>query len=124
MNDCSLVNELVSEVIGLKTGSLLGTGQKFVRDVPRDWSPATNLNDAFWAANRVALFENHALLFDDGRWSVNQAFEVHGEITEGNLPQGTADGWAAFIPGMGLVSKAYTPALAICEAILELKEKA
>ena len=105
------LDRAVAEAIGLKaTHKVLGGGYYFVRPgdemeaFPVKFSPSTDLNAAFFAAEAVGLFtierdgpEVHLAKTIDGEWEI--------------LTGGSA---------MGYVSREATASLAICAAILEL----
>jgi hypothetical protein len=67
------------------------------------WSPSTDLKTAFAAAEKVGLFDPGGLTCFNGIWMVSR---LSSDVTAPTC----------------VIAEAPTPALAICEAILELKE--
>ena len=112
------LDRAVAEAIGLlwtgPYGSRRGGGQKFCWpgetvppryvDVGGTWSPSTDLNAAFEAADKVGLFDK------------NKHDAILGKTSSGQweIVWGTDDEDTVTAP---------SPALAICAALLELKEK-
>ncbi len=76
------------------------------------WSPSTDLNAAFGAAEKVGLFQEcghilgRELAANGGMWFVNHTDDRVAEFSD-----------------CSQVGRGATPALAICAAILKLKEK-
>ena len=79
------------------------------------YSPSTDLNASFAAAEKVGLFTGppdvHLAMTKDGRW----------EILMGSTGYRGRIGKTIVCGEMGYVSREPTPALAICAAILKLK---
>lgn len=95
-------NRLVAEALGAE-----------VEFVPMlRFAPSTDLNDAFWAAERAELFKFHVLMqtWIDKIWVICEA------VFDGNDPS------AIGLFEENLLVTADTPAMAICLAILKLKE--
>lgn len=102
----------VAEAIGLhgEIRNLLGESFFYRTPYPDSpgtikFRPSTDLNDAFYAAEQVGLFNGHNLGRGGGPW----------QIVNWDEPAGYEH--------IGLAS-ADTPALAICRGILSLKEQA
>ena len=95
-------------MIEIKKGQELDRAVAKVVGVPmppwasNPYSPSTDLNAAFAAAEKVRLFDRRSLHCDDDGWNVG-AYYYHAEDCE-------------------YISEAPTPALAICAAIQKLKE--
>ena len=100
----------VANAIGLIDTHQTSRGERLFVD-PRDgtrarykeFHPSTDLNDAFSAADAVRLFRQYALSMSGNEWFITPACQIPW-FTE------TVLGTAA------------TPELAICEAVLKLKE--
>ena len=106
------LDRAVAEAIGLAPALQSPDGKKFFYD-PRDplhglrtFLPSTDLNDAFRAAEKTGLFDGTK----DGP-EVHLAKTIDGQ-------------WEVLIGGseMGYLTREKTPALAICAAILKMKE--
>lgn len=92
------LDRAVAEAIGLRLGDTAPVGKIPSGEVP---SYSTDLNAAFAAAEKVGLFDSHVLGHDPAGWNVWPVDYDRIEPT------------SFFEP---------TPALAICAAILELRE--
>ena len=107
-------DKLVAEAIGVEC-ELRGLGEDPVKmtafvkpnTIWSKFSPSTDLNDAFWAAKRVDLFGCH------------ERFLSGSEIWEWSDRK---SGCANDLPTIDLILEADSPAMAICKAILKLKE--
>ena len=103
-------DRLVIEALGPpdEKDCVIVSGQLVSKDRRNTIEPSNDLEDAFWAAEQAGVFEKLALLYssDEHKWSLwnTSLGEYSGEIED----------------RMEILAE--TPAMAICKAILKLKE--
>ena len=102
-------DRLVAESVGATkdvAGDWSLNGEKIgTQSMEGDWDfhPSSDLNDAFWAAEQVGLFDDYSLGWRRvyNRWELSKFIPMDGPYK---------------------IAHAETPAMAICKAILKLKE--